>query len=323
MTKAIQQTDFQIIGEETKSTWDKYWEIVAPYRAELWNFCRKITGSPWDAEDLLQDTLLKTFASLSALSHRAQPLKTRSYLFRVATNHWIDQCRKNKVVLDDYDDEKVPGNTTHDSAEVDEAIETLVSNLPPKQVVVFILMNSFRFTAKETAELMVTTEGAVHALLHRARTKLSNLQESLAGETVRKAEVNQGDKKVIQAFVKAFNRRDFHAIASLLDDHAVYSFHTQSSKEYGKETIMKFSLATTFRMENVPVAEVTELWGAPVILFMTETKDGKELNEVNRLVSEDGKIVGWSGYYFCRELMQAAAEVLGVRLEPLDESYLI
>ena|SRR5690625_6547681 len=96
-----EKTEFQLIGENTKTMWDKYWETVAPYRSELWNYCRKITGSPWDAEDLLQDTLLKAFASLSALSHRAQPIQTRAYLFRVATNHWIDQCRKNKVQLDD------------------------------------------------------------------------------------------------------------------------------------------------------------------------------------------------------------------------------
>ncbi|HET7579263.1 MAG TPA: sigma-70 family RNA polymerase sigma factor [Bacillales bacterium] len=313
------KTEFQEIGEATKVVWDRFWEVAAPYRSELWRYCRKITGSPWDAEDLLQDTLMKTFASLSALSHRTQPLNTRQYLFRVATNHWIDQCRKKKRVLDDYEDEKTPDPHNDYSLEVNDAIETLVIHLPPKQAVALVLTEAFQFKAKETADLMATTEGAVHALLNRARKNLSILQETAAGG--QQPPATSEEKDVIQAFVAAFNRRDYQGVANLLDEHAVYSFNTQNSHEYGRESIKKYSLATAFKMKNMPFARVTELWGEPVVLFITETRN--ELNEVNRLVVEDGKIVKWVGYYFCRELMKDAADELQMKLEALDPRYLV
>lgn len=315
-----QKTDFQQIGEASKAAWGRFWETAAPYRSELWRFCRKITGSPWDGEDLFQDTLMKAFASLSALSHRAQHLNTRAYLFRVAANHWIDQCRKHKVILDDYEDEKIPDARIDRSLEVYDAIETLVNHLPPKQAVALVLTEAFQFKAKEAADLMVTTEGAVHALLNRARKNLSVIQETSASST--STQKSKEEQKVIHAFVQAFNRRDYDGVAGLLDEHAVYSFNTQNSQEYGRETIKRFSLSTTFRMENMPTAELTELWGEKVILFITETEAGRELNEINRLVIEDGKIVKWIGYYFCREFMQAAADKLKLKLELLDPQYL-
>ncbi|MEF3306918.1 VOC family protein [Paenibacillus sp. GYB003] len=69
------KTELQLVGESAVGPWGTFVEAIGPYRSELWNYCRKLTGSSWDGEDLFQDTLLKSFASLSALSHRQQPLQ--------------------------------------------------------------------------------------------------------------------------------------------------------------------------------------------------------------------------------------------------------
>src|SRR5690606_37568585 len=117
---------------------------------------------PWDAEDLLQDTLLKSFASLSALSHRQQKLQTKSYLFRVASNHWIDQCRKSGRFSSQEIEENDIKEDFIDPLDANEAILSLVKNLTPKQAVVFVLMESFQFKAKEVAQLLASTEGAIN-----------------------------------------------------------------------------------------------------------------------------------------------------------------
>ena len=64
---------------------------VLPYRPDLWRYCQRLTGSAWDAEDLVQDTLQRAFAGLASLW---QPVHPRAWLFRIATNLWIDRYRR-------------------------------------------------------------------------------------------------------------------------------------------------------------------------------------------------------------------------------------
>jgi hypothetical protein len=55
----------QKLGDATRPFFETFWGIIAPYQDELWNYCRKLAGNPWDGEDLFQDTILKMFTSLS------------------------------------------------------------------------------------------------------------------------------------------------------------------------------------------------------------------------------------------------------------------
>lgn len=318
-----QKTDLQRIGEGTKDQWNDFWKLVEPFRSELWGYCRKLTGSPWDAEDLIQDSLLKAFASLSSLSHRTQSLKVKPYIFRIATNHWIDLCRKNKVSLIPFDD--VANNiiqAEEDSLIINEAIEMLVYKLPPKQAAVLILMESFQFTAKETADLITSTETAVHALLRRARMNLLALQKrNLDKKMKTHYENNRLDKDVIKKFIHAYNQRDFQKISNLLDDHAVFSFVEQSSKEYGKNAILKYSLASAQKEVKHTNIEVYNqlIWGKEALVFVTTSENNKKmLHDINLLEMEEEKIINWQCYYFCRDFMKTASIELGLPLEPIN-----
>ncbi|TCZ68879.1 RNA polymerase sigma factor [Paenibacillus albiflavus] len=318
------KTELQKIGEDSKQIWAAFMDTVRPFREDLWNYCRKITGSPWEAEDLLQDTLLKTFGSLSAISHRGQPLQAKSYLFRVATNHWIDQCRKRRVPIDSLDEAtSIEPSSVEDQTRpviVNEAIELLVRQLPAKQVVVLILMESYHFTAPEIASLLATTENAVHATLRRARSNIRKLRDCdfIVG-TESDEEESTIHKEVVQRFIDLYNKYDFRGLASLIDDHAVYSFVAMSSKEYGKSVITKASLNPDRERRTDIKAMPAILWGRAVLLFtiIDESGNVKALFDINSLEVQDGKIVYWSCYYFCREFMNAAADELGLPLEPV------
>src|SRR5215471_11563019 len=85
----IQLTDE--LRDETTRAWYRYLELAMPFRADLHRYCRSLTGDLWDAEDLLQDTLLKGFATLGVVHHRID--NPRGYLIRIATNLWIDLQR--------------------------------------------------------------------------------------------------------------------------------------------------------------------------------------------------------------------------------------
>jgi hypothetical protein len=75
--------------------WRRFLEIYEPLRPALYRFCRYLSRSPWDAEDLVQDTLARAFATPGGLNE--PPRDPRAWLFRVASNLWIDQVRRRGV----------------------------------------------------------------------------------------------------------------------------------------------------------------------------------------------------------------------------------
>lgn len=310
------KTDLQVIGESSLGNWDKFWKVVQPFRHQLWHYCLKLTGSPWDAEDLLQDTLLKSFASLSALSHREQPLKAKPFLFRVATNHWLDQCRRTKRFPNVELDEEALSEVSVDSLEVNEAILSLMLELTPKQVVVFVLTESFGFSAKEVAKILSSSEGAVEGLLGRARKKLIEMREDKVNgkePTVKMVPTQTG-----HAFIEAYNRKDFKRIANMLNDHATYSFVEMTSSEYGKDTIVKYSLNPNKgeKLQNIRVTSQV-LFGKQAFIFTKYTENGPALFDVNTIEWENEKISEWKCYYFCRESMAYFADYLNLPLAPV------
>jgi len=138
-------------------------------QAFLRAYCRKLAGSPWDAEDLMQETLIKVYRSLKRCE--ARPI-TRTYLCRIANHAWIDMVRRRKSGWEPLEEEAVANATPPDAAEVREALELLADQLPARQAVIVLMMDVFDYTARETAERLEATEGAVQAALHRARAKL-------------------------------------------------------------------------------------------------------------------------------------------------------
>ncbi|WP_173275798.1 RNA polymerase sigma factor [Paenibacillus sp. NEAU-GSW1] len=316
-----QQTDLQKLGDATKPYFDQFCAIMNPYRNDLWRYCLKITRSPWDAEDLFQDTYLKLFTSLSALSHRQQPIHPKSFLFRVATNHWIDTCRKRKHAPEEYMDEAYVGHVAAvDPFELHEAFEKLLQYLPPRQIAAIVLIDAFRFTAAEAAEIIGTTEGAVTGLLFRARKKLRQMRDTGdPAKTLAMASANSDKHQdIIQQYVSCFNQRDFNGIAQLLADHAVFSFVAQGSQEYGRDTIMNASHHPKHYENQNLQAFTRELWGKQAVIFANVAPNSTpaQLNEVLSFEIENDKIIKISGYYFCPEFMEAASLETDLPREP-------
>ena len=137
---------------------EKFEQMIEPFRQPLWNYCKYIRGSPWDGDDLFQETLLKAFATMSQLY---APLKPKSYLFRIATNSWTDTLRKKKITLHTYQDDlpQHDESEANDPYRIIEAVEILANHLVPRQIAVVLLMDVFQFTAAEAA-------GMVHLVKH-------------------------------------------------------------------------------------------------------------------------------------------------------------
>jgi RNA polymerase sigma factor (sigma-70 family) len=142
---------------------------VQPYLSQLKRYCRSLTRSKWDGDDLMQETLLK---AIESWSRKRKPL-TQAYLRRIASNAWIDVHRKRKPAEDLKQDMLEFGDTKEAlKPPLPDAMELILEKLTPKQRITMIMTEGFGYTAEETADLIDSTEGAVKVALHRARKKL-------------------------------------------------------------------------------------------------------------------------------------------------------
>jgi len=295
----------QALGRPVEQTRNAFLALIEPLRPDLWRYCLRLTGSAWDAEDLLQETLMKAYARLTWW----EPVEARPYLFRIASNAWIDGLRKRRATPVELDEAHRATPDQPDPAETWAAMEHLVGSLPTRQRVVFLLTEVFDFTACETAAMLNMTVGAVKAALHRARAGLREARAPQAAPT--RPAIHPPDA-VVAAYLDAFNRRDPDAIAALLTDGATNDI-VGCGVEYGKDVIRKYSLTDWAGEQNRQWAEYGELEGQPVLFIYYQTEHHERaLGQLITLTTDDGMITALRSYFFTPELIRFAAGRLGV-----------
>ncbi|SFL44808.1 RNA polymerase sigma-70 factor, ECF subfamily [Gracilibacillus orientalis] len=127
-----------------------------------------LTKNKWDAEDLIQDTMLK------AMHYYQSSDLSPALLNKIAYHQWIDTVKKRKhEIIKALDDESQEDNAWKADRLID-LVKYIVNNLTPKQAVIFMLKEAFSYQAKEIADLLNTTEMAVKSTLHRAKKRVKN-----------------------------------------------------------------------------------------------------------------------------------------------------
>ena len=87
---------FSALSHDVRSSWQRFLDQIESLRPELYRYCRHLTHTPWDAEDLAQDTLTKAFMTLGTVFKDVP--NPRAWLFRVASNTWIDRVRRARFL---------------------------------------------------------------------------------------------------------------------------------------------------------------------------------------------------------------------------------
>jgi len=191
-----------------RSSWQRFLDDYEPLRPELYRFCRHLTRSPWEAEDVVQDAMARAFVTLACM--REPPRNPRAWLFQVASNLWTTQAaRARRIVVGDPPeigiDHRAPQETR-------EAAGTLLAQLSPQERAAVVLADVFEFSNAEIAAVLSTTPNAVKAALHRGRGKLVDPAPD-AGAAIA--------SPVLDAFCRAFDARDIERLTSLLLDTAI------------------------------------------------------------------------------------------------------
>jgi len=233
------------------------------HRRELTAYCYRMLGSPFEAEDAVQDTFLRAWRSLDRFEGRAA---LRSWLYRIATNVCLDALKGRErrarpmdlgaarspdgpigeilpevTWIEPAPDTLVIGDGGADPAAVTESRETIrlafmaaLQHLPPRQRAVLILCEVLRWKASEVAELLDTSVASVNSALQRAR---ATLEASDIHSTDPAPSLEAPDRELLSRYVEAFERYDMEALTSLIHEDATQSMPPYELWLRGREDI--------------------------------------------------------------------------------------
>lgn len=297
------------VHDSVQRPWRRFLEEYEPLRGDLYRYCRFLTRSPWDAEDLVQDVLARAFVTLGGIAEA--PRNPRAWLFRVASNHWINHVKHARETL-------VPapeGAVDHDLRATREAAGSLVARLAPQERAALVLKEAFDFSLEEIAEALSTTVGAVKTALHRGRGKLAAPGDD---------GVATAPPAVLDAFCRAFNARDIDRLTALLLDNVVVEFpglHTDFGKEAARRALgttmsnSRVFIAPEWRkdlLEGSPRFEIRAHRGRQLVLAWWPHADGEAVRAFSLVDCEDDRIARMRTYFHTPEAIAEVCRELGL-----------
>ncbi|MFJ9925914.1 sigma-70 family RNA polymerase sigma factor [Streptomyces misionensis] len=218
------------------------------HRTELTGYCYRMLGSSFEAEDAVQDTLVRAWRSHDRFEGRSS---LRSWLYRIATNVCLDMLsagnrrarpmdltdatplaqaalspRPDHTWLEPVPDARVlpavgdPAEAAVAKESVRLAFMAALQQLPPKQRAVLILREVLAWKASEVAELLDTSVASVNSALQRARATLAE-RSQVGAEGEVSDPLDEEQQKLLERYVKAFEGYDMAALTALLHEDAV------------------------------------------------------------------------------------------------------
>jgi RNA polymerase sigma factor (sigma-70 family) len=178
-------------------------------KQQIYRYCLKITTNKWEAEDLTQDVLFKVHKAMGVNPDREI---SNAYLYRIALNTWKDKQKKHNLQVVPLDESHLNHSKTDMQLFTRELLETLAHRLSPRALIILLLMDVFDFTAKETAELISSTEGTVQVTLGRARIRLKKLAQGADSNNLESKQLDHIAQLDFNSLVEAFRVRDPKAI---------------------------------------------------------------------------------------------------------------
>jgi len=239
---------------------------LGEHRRELVGYCYRMLGSPFDAEDAVQETLLRAWRGFERFQGRAA---LRSWLYRIATNvcfdmrsgsarrarpmdlgparepveanlhtlpevTWIEPVPSTMIAADDD-----PAEVAIARESVRLAFVAALQHLPARQRAVLILCEVLRWKASEVAELLDTSVASVNSALQRARATLESRGISAADTA---SPTDDSQRELLARYVAAFEAYDIDALTALIKEDASQSMPPYDLWLHGREDIFRWWL---------------------------------------------------------------------------------
>jgi RNA polymerase sigma-70 factor (ECF subfamily) len=246
-----------------------YRALVEPYRRELHAHCYRMLGSVHDAEDALQDALVRAWRGLPGFEGRST---VRTWLYRIATNACLAMIERRSRrglpvdlgpaadpldpgwrtvesgMIEPYPDEQLgldagyaaPAARVEQREGVELAFIVALQHLAPTQRAVLILRDVLAFSAKETAEALDTTVASVTSALQRARKAVARRLPDRSQQANLQALGDARLQRLVDRYVAAWERGDAEAIVALLAEDATFAMPPYEAWYRGRDAIAEF-----------------------------------------------------------------------------------
>jgi RNA polymerase sigma-70 factor (ECF subfamily) len=271
--------------------------LVGPYRHALEVHCYRMLGSAQDAEDLVQETLLRAWRALERFEPRAQ---LQTWLYRIATNACLDELERRPLrpePIDPFPDmplDEAASPIYDPSARyairegMELALLRAIQELPGRQRAVLIFRDVLGWTAPEVAELLESTVASVNSALQRGR---ATIEQHLPAPAP--AAADPAERELLDRYVEAFERDDVDALVSLLREDALLRMPPQPSV-IGAVEIARF-LREQAGGGDLAHFKLTPTWanGRPAVAIHSATEDrGLVPHGISVLEIEGGQVIG-------------------------------
>jgi RNA polymerase sigma-70 factor (ECF subfamily) len=256
------------------------------HRRELTAYCYRMLGSPFEAEDAVQETLVRAWRAYDRFEGRSA---LRSWLYRIATNVCLDMIgsrerrarpmdlgpahepvlgslniRPDESFVEPIPDALVAQGSdpaeiaaTRDSVRL--ALVAALQHLPPRQRAALILCEVLRWKASEVAELLETSVASVNSALQRARATLD--EQDLSAE--KPLALDEVDREMLDRYVAAFEAYDVEALTSLIREDATQSMPPYDMWLAGRDDILTWWFGPGIGCRDSRVIPVGSANGAP------------------------------------------------------------
>ncbi|MGB2875318.1 MAG: sigma-70 family RNA polymerase sigma factor [Gaiellaceae bacterium] len=284
------------------------------YRRELTAYCYRMLGSPFEAEDAVQETLLRAWKGRDRFEGRSA---LRSWLYRIATNVCLDMLkgRERRARPMDLGPAREPVesnlNTLAETTWIEPVPEGLVAlqgdpaevvvsrdtirlafvaalqHLPARQRAVLILREVLRWKASEVAELLETSVASVNSALQRARATLETADLGHSGA------LEASDRELLERYVEAFERYDMEALTSLIHEDATQSMPPYDLWLAGRDDILSWWTGPGIGCRGSRVLPAVAANGSPAFgqYKPAESGTGYEPWALQVLELSDGRVV--------------------------------
>jgi RNA polymerase sigma-70 factor, ECF subfamily len=287
-------------------------EDLEAHRRELTGYCYRMLGSGAEAEDAVQETMVRAWRALARFEGRSS---LRSWLYKIGTNVCLDmlssaqrrarpmdmgaarsphgpigEILQDSVFLEPAPDARVLPDG--DPAEVIEARETVrlafvaaLQALPPRQRAALVLCEVLHWKASEAADLLATSTAAINSALQRARATLERLDTGEVG-------LAKADRELLDRYVDAFQRYDMEALTALIHEDATQSMPPYELWLSGREDIFAWWLGPGASCRGSRVLPAGEANGLPAFgqYKPSETGSGFDPWALQVLDVRDGRI---------------------------------
>jgi RNA polymerase sigma-70 factor (ECF subfamily) len=273
--------------------------LVEPFRRELHVHCYRLTGSLNDADDMLQESLLRAWRRIETFEDRAP---FRIWLYRVATTTCLNELavrrRRRRLFgpqewsggpppvaeidyLQPYPDHLLD-ETADPAARLDSkesvalAFIAAIQLLPPRQRAVLLLRDVLTWSAREVADSLECSVASVNSALQRARTTLRSRVKADEPDPKSGAISDVSERRMLARFMDAWERTDFDALASLLREDAVLAMPPEAQWFRGRSAIVDFfaTVPAAGRLEQIHLVPVGSNRQPAVAAYLADPGDG-------------------------------------------------